>query len=254
MLPPIRARLAVLAALLPLATSTPAAAAVQFFVNDPAGFTAATAGSPLLGLEDWSSAGNAAFQSFNSPLLPGVANAPFPNGTNPATGLTVATNGNGANGAVFVAGGQLAFAPAGFEGVSGNEQPSNQVSVNLNSNAFHMAFADVGGEAPAAVSFTPTFYRTTGPNNSGTLTVTVYDGSNALAGTTTVPNVADALETAYLGIVGAPGEIRRINVWAGGNAAAGADNIRVYAPEPAAGAAGAVLAALGGLGWRRRLS
>ena len=42
-----------------------------------------------------------------------------------------------------------------------------------------------------------------------------------------MPNVVDTQETSFLGIVGAPGEIRRVNVWAGGTAAAGADNIRV---------------------------
>jgi hypothetical protein len=98
------------------------------------------------------------------------------------------------------------------------------------------------------------YYRTTSASNTGTVEVEVYDGGNALGGSTTVSNVPDALETSFLGIVAHPGDIRRVNLWTDGNSVAGADNIHVYwVPEPAAGgAAGAALATLAALGGRRR--
>jgi len=247
----IRSARAALAILAVAGGSAPATAAVQFFVNDPAGFTTATAGYPLMGVEDWSSAGAASQTLVEPPILPGQANGPFPQGTNAATGLAVISNANGANGAVLLPGDDLFFAPAGFLGVSGNVQPSNQLSVNFNDNAFHLLLSDVGANVPAAISFTPIFYRTNGAANSGTVAVTVYDGANALAGSTSVPNVVDALETSFLGVVGAPAEIRRINLWAGGTAVAGADSIRVYAPEPGAGGTFALLGTAA-LAWRRR--
>jgi MYXO-CTERM domain-containing protein len=249
--PPTSALPSIGAALALLAGAAPASAAVQFFVNDPGGFEAAIADRTLMGVEDWSAAGNAAARPFASPLSPGVANEPFPQGTSVAAGMTVVPNANGANGAALLPGEVLFFAPTGFAGASGNLQPSNQVSAFFNDEAFHMAFADVAGRVPLAISFSPTFYRTDGAANSGTITVTVYGAANALTGSTTVQNVVDSLETSFLGILGAPAEIRRVNLWAGGTAVAGADNIRVFAPEPAAGAA-AALAALGGLAWRRR--
>lgn len=249
--PPTPALPALGVALALLAASAPASAAVQFFVNDPGGFEATIADRILMGVEDWSSAGNAPPGVVDAPLLPGVSNGPFPQGTSPASGMAVLPNANGANGAVLLPGELLYFAPAGIPGVSGNFQPSNQLSANFNDEAFHMVFSDVAGKVPSAVSFTPLFYRTNGLANSGVITVTVYDEANALTGSTTVPNVVDSLETSFLGILGAPAEIRRVNLWAGGTAVAGADNIRVFAPEPMAGGV-AALAALAALGSRRR--
>jgi len=173
-MPPSSLRLALSLCLL-LGSGT-AAATVQVFVDDPAGFAAATAGHSLLGVEDWSSAGDAPMQAIAAPLQPCVPNGPFPHGTNPATGLTVVANQNGADGATVV--------------------PADVLSDRRRRQRGH-DHGDRVRRRPRA------------------------------RGSASVPNVVDTQETSFLGIVGAPGEIRRVNVWAGGTAAAGADNIRV---------------------------
>lgn len=232
----------------------PASAELQFFVNDPDGFATAVEDLTASGVEDWSS-GQGATAALPAPLQPGVANGPFPNGTNPAIGLTLQINTGGANASVPTPGGELVFAPAGTPGVSGTAQPSNQVSANLNATSVDMVFADVGGQVPVAVSFSPMWYRTNptgGASNFGVVEVEVWGPGNGFEDSTTVTNVPDVLESKFVGIRGEPGAIRRVNLWSLGVGVAGADNIRVYvAPEPAAGAAGiAAVAALAAL--RRR--
>lgn len=224
-----------------LATSD-ARAGVQFFVNDPAGFAAATASRGLLGGEDWSS-GDGLLQTVTDPLLPGVAKGPFPNGVNPATGMSVQSNTLGSVGTTTSPGGHLAFAPQGFVGESGNVQPSDQLSANQNDDGFDMLFGNGAVEQPVAVALSPMFYRTEGGlNDSGTISVRVFDETGTQLGTSSVPNVVDVLETSYLGIVATDLDvIGRINLWAAPDAVAGADNILVYgAPEPGAALAGAI--------------
>jgi hypothetical protein len=222
-----------------------ARAGVQFFVNDPAGFAAATASLGLLGSEDWSS-GSGDLQTVDDPLLPGVANGPFPNGVNPATGMSVQSNTLGAVGITPSPGGNLAFAPQGFAGESGNVQPSDQLSANQNDDGFDMIFGHGAVAAPVAVSLSPMFYRTQGTENAGTIAVRVFDETGTQLGTSSVPNVVDVLEDSFLGIVATDADvIGRINLWAAANAVAGADNIFVYAaPEPGALLAGAAALAV----------
>jgi MYXO-CTERM domain-containing protein len=64
----------------------------------------------------------------------------------------------------------------------------------------------------------------------------------------------DVLEDSFLGLVGEPGEIRRVNLWIAIDTVPGADNIVVYeVPEPgAATGAGVALLALGALAGRSR--
>jgi len=226
-----------------------ARAGVEFFVNDPAGFAAATASLGLLGSEDWSS-GSGDLQTVTDPLLPGVAKGPFPNGVNPATGMSVQSNTLGAVGTSPSPGGNLAFAPQGFVGESGNVQPSDQLSANQNDDGFDMIFGNGEVAEPTAVSLSPMFYRTSGLENAGTIAVRVFDETGTQLGTSSVPNVADVLETSFLGIVATDADrIGRVNLWTAPNAVAGADNIFVYqAPEPSAALASVIaLTALVGL-------
>jgi hypothetical protein len=72
----------------------------------------------------------------------------------------------------------------------------------------------------------------------------VFDTSNALLGSTTVADVVDMLENAYLGIELTDGsELGRVNVAGTTFGFYGADNIRVFTvPEPAsAGLLGALV-------------
>jgi hypothetical protein len=236
-------RIAQLALVIMLSLWLPASArsGVLFFVNDESGFAAAIADAALMGSEDWSSAGNTAAASVMDPLAPGVANGPFPNGTNPATGLTVQSNDESTTGSTPQPGAGLFYAPAGSEGFSGNLQPSNQVSSNLAGNSFDMLFASVGEARPTAVSFSPMYYLL-GFNDTGTLAIVVFNTNNELIGSTALGDVADVLENEFLGIQTTGGDILgRVNIYAGELDVPGADNIAVYAPEPSA-AANSVLA------------
>ncbi|RIL06140.1 MAG: hypothetical protein DCC71_07965, partial [Proteobacteria bacterium] len=240
---------AALAGLLWIAATAPAHAGVVFFVDDEPGFAAATASHVLLGSEDWSSAGAAPAAIVSDPVLPGVANGPFPNGVAAATGMTVQSNSLGGEAATPAPGGGLFYAPAGFTGVSGNAQPSNQLSSNVTGSSFDLLFAAAAGAAPSAIALSPMFYRITGDSSTGTIAVQVFASGGALLGETSVPDVADVSESSFLGVVvTAPDALGRINLWAGATAVAGADNVDVYAaPEPGAAAAAAVaLAALRG--------
>ena len=220
-----------------------------FFVNDPGGFAAAVASLTAMGSEDWSSAANAPATPVVEPLLPGVANPPFPHGTNPATGLIAQSNTLGGAASTPSPGAGLFYAPAGFQGVSGAAQPSEQLSANTIPSSFDLFFATAGGTVPHAVQMSPMYYQVVGPSPSATLTVQAYDSGSVLLGSTAVPNVADTSESAFLGVVATAGStLRRVNLWAGSTDVAGADNITVYgAPEPPSAGGVAALGALAGL-------
>lgn len=236
-------RLDVVALALLCSTATTVHAGVVFYATRQAFDAATSSGYVAMGVEDWSSAGNAGIASVGEPLRPGIASGVFPHGTNPATGLTVQSNSHVTSGNSVAPGAGLFYAPTGFTGLSGNQQPSNQLSANATGASFDMLFASVGDATPSALAFTPTYYRLA-TSNTGTITVKVFDESNGLLGTTTVPNVEDALEDAFLGIQTTDGDLLgRVNVWAGAIDTAGADDITVYAvPESSETASG--LAAL----------
>lgn len=205
-----------------------ALAGVEFHTNSTA-FGAAASSFSLMGTENWSSAGNAAEAAVADPLAPGVANGPFPNGSSVAAGVRVqsnilgntATNASPGNGALF-------YTPTGFTGASGNKQPSNQVTVNFANESMDVIFSAVAGSTPRAVSLTPLFFRL-GLNNSATVTIQVYNQTNAFLGSTMVSNVQDCLETAYLGITTTGSDsLGRINLWATSTDIVGVDNLSVY--------------------------
>lgn len=227
-----------------LALGLPASAAragVLFFVDDAPGFAAASASTLLMGTENWSSAGNAGAGAVAEPLRPGIANGVFPHGVAAATGITVQSNSHATSGTTVTAPVGMYYAPTGFAGLSGNLQPSNQISSNAVGASFDMLFATVDGAEPIALSISPMYYRSTS-GNSATLTIKVFNTTNALLGTTTVPNVADALENAFLGVVTTSGDtLGRVNLWSNASNLAGADNIAVYTvPEGNAAVNGAV--------------
>lgn len=201
-------------------------AGVAIYVDDQAGFGAASSGLVLAGMEDWSSSTLAANQlaHFADPLAPGVSNGPFPGGTNPATGMTVQSNTLGGNPTVPSPGGGLANASEGFLGT-----PDDQVSSDLVDTSFDMIFAIAGTDA---VSFTPLIFDQVGSGNAGTATIRVYDSSNALLGSVQdIPVAGFTNPTTFVGIVTTGGDaIGRINVFATStnDRFAGADNIAVY--------------------------
>jgi hypothetical protein len=243
------AQLSIVALVLLSSPGNAAHAGVVFFTTQQAFDAATSSGYVAMGVEDWSSAGNASIASVAEPLRPGVASGVFPHGTNAATGMTVQSNSHVTSGDGVAPGAGLFYAPTGFTGLSGNQQPSNQLSANAIGASFDMLFASVGDATASALAFTPTYYRLA-TSDTGTLTVKVFDESNGLLGTTTIPNVADALEDAFLGIQTTDGDvIGRINVWAGATDTAGADNIEVYTvPEISAAASGLVaVLVLGGV-------
>jgi hypothetical protein len=222
-----RMRVTLLALLL---SAGPLVAGVVFHETAEA-FDAAMGTFTLMGREDWSSAGNAAATVVNSPLAPGVANGPFPNGTTVASGIRVQSNSLGPNGATPAPGTNLYYAPAGFRGVSGNIQPSNQLSTNWDNDSFDIVFSAVNGKSPKAVSFSPMFYRI-GANTTATLTIKVYNQADGLLGTVTVPDVADCLEDAYIGILMTGADtLGRVNIWATATDVVGADNIEVFSGQ-----------------------
>lgn len=191
-------------------------------------FQEAAAGLRFMGSEDWSSAGNAAARNLTDPLSPGVAKTPFPAGTSAAAGIRAQSNSLKNNPTTLSPGSGLFFAPAGFEGLSGNVQPSNQLSAQRNDDSFDVVFSAVGGVLPRAVSLSPMYYKITGAN-AATVTVRVYNQTNALIGTTTVANVKDCLEDAFLGIVTTGSDtLLRVNLWATQTDIVGADNLSVY--------------------------
>ncbi len=209
-------------------------AGVEFQTTLPA-FTSAAAAFSLMGTENWSSAGNASAIAINDPLAPGVANGPFAAGTSVASGIRVQSNALGEGATNTMPGGGLFFSPTNFTGNSGNKQPSNQVSGNLQNESVDIIFSSVAGKAPRAVSLVPTFYRL-GNSNAGTVTIQVYNQTNALIGSNIVANVQDALENAFIGITTTGSDVLgRVSLWASTSDAVGADNISVYGSESGGG-------------------
>jgi hypothetical protein len=215
-------------------------AGVEFQTTLPA-FTAAATSFSLMGTENWSSAGNAPAAAISDPLAPGVANGPFATGTSVASGIQVQSNTLGESATNTMPGGGLFYAPMGFAGQSGNKQPSNQVSVNLQNESFDIIFSSVAGKAPRAVSLVPTFYRL-GNNTVGSVTIQVYNQANILIGSNIVANVQDSLESAFIGITTTGSDVLgRVNLWASTSDAVGADNISVYGSAGGGGGTGAKL-------------
>jgi hypothetical protein len=213
--------------------------ATLVFINDAAGFNAAIAGYGLLGTENFESStlGAGMITSFNDPLAPGVANSPFPSGTNPATGLTVQSNTlGGSPTTVSPRGfGGLATASAGYAGT-----PTDQISSNFPGDSFDMRF---GLTSTTAVSFTPLVFTTTSdPAAAGTANLRVYDKMNALiASMDNIPVAVYTNPTTVIGIVAMTGEdIGRINLFTTSygtstttsDFVAGADDVSVFAAIP----------------------
>jgi len=172
----------------------------------------------------------------NDPLAPGVANGPFPSGTNPATGLTVQSNtlgGSAATPSPRGAGG-LVTASAGYLST-----PNDQISNNQPGDSFDMIFALPMGAGVRAVSFIPLFFPDTG-FTTGTITIQVYGPLNVLLSSTTITGVDYVTASSFVGIVATGADtIARINLWDGSTISnyQGADNIEVYSdldpiPEP----------------------
>ncbi|HTJ00049.1 MAG TPA: hypothetical protein VL527_14300 [Dongiaceae bacterium] len=210
---------------------TAAAHAGVVFYTVPANFNAAAAPYTLLGTEDWSSATGTNIADVTDPLLPGVANGPFPTGSKPATGVQAQSNANGANADNLNPGDGMFYSPTGYSGFSGHIQPSQQLSVNQTGDSFDVIFGDTNNPSNVkAVSLSPMFYQL-GASSSGNITIRVYNQANVFLDTTTVSNVQDSLENAYLGIIATNNSdtIGRINLWASSQDASGADNIAVYA-------------------------
>lgn len=209
---------------------TAAAHAGVVFYPVPANFNAAATPYTLLGTEDWSSATNNNIADVADPLLPGVANGPFPTGSKLSPGVQAQSNAGGNSPDLPSAGHGLVYAPAGFVGYSGNVQPSKQLSSNVQGDSFDVIFGSTNNPSTVkAVSLSPMFYQL-GASSSGNITIRVYNQTNLFLGTTTVSNVQDCLENAYLGIVATNNSdtIGRINLWASSQDASGADNIAVY--------------------------
>jgi len=239
-------------------TAANAAAGVTFYATSGA-FASGIAGYQLITSENFESGNNGfGFNSFNDSLQPGVANGPFSGGS--AAGMTFQSNTLGNNPTTTSPHGisGLTFGPTGTAGVSGNLQPSKQVSANFPDDSFDIILGALAGLNPLAMEMNPTFYRVSGASNTGTLTVRVYNTSNILIGSTTVSNVVDVSESSYLGIQATGADVLgRINIWADANSVEGADNMKVYsvaaassAPEPAS--VSLVLVALAGLVIARR--
>lgn len=148
----------------------------------------------------------------------------------------------------------LYYAPTGSPGNSGNLEPSNQISSNNAGDSFDIIFANAGAKSPVGVDLSAMYYRILSLNNSSNLTINVYDKSNVFLASTTVNNVPDVLETGYIGFVVGNGQsLGRINISAGSQDVAGADNIRVFGVVPEPGTL--ALLALGmvsGIALRRR--
>ncbi|MCB1041629.1 MAG: hypothetical protein KDC35_01735 [Acidobacteria bacterium] len=200
---------------------------VSFFVNDIPGFDTARGSTVLAGTEDFESStlGPNMIATLPDPLAPGVANTPFPTGTNPATGMTVQTNSLGGAPASPMPGGFLATASVGLLGT-----PTDQVSTSTPLDAsFDMIFAL---PQTRAVRFIPLVFDDASSGNPGTATIRVYDSSNVLLGTLTDVAVAGFMNpTTVIGVVATGGDdIGRINIFATTaiDNYSGADDIFVY--------------------------
>jgi hypothetical protein len=234
---------AILLFLTTIALTSPAHAGILFFVNDSAGFSTASSGFVFLGTEDWEQSTLApnSLTSISDPLAPGVANGPFPTGSQLAAGVTAQANTLGSAGITTSPRGAnaISVASAGFAGT-----PTDQISSNIPNDSLDLLI-NPSGSYSGAVSLNPLYFdlaATTSTSNPGSVVITVYDKSNVLLGTQ-IMNSVDYSAGAFLGMVSTAGsDIGRINLWASTNptnSVAGADNINVFGaanvaavPEP----------------------
>lgn len=201
-------------ALLCFAQASPAA--VVFYVNDQAGFNAATASFNLAGTEDFEGSNLAPDMGtpLDDPLVPNTANGPFPSGTQASAGVSVRSNTLGGNPTSLSPHGAfgLSTASAGYAGT-----PSDQVSNNYEADSFDLTFAPSNGQYVRAVGMAPLYFgtgATTSTSHSGSLQIRVYAADQTtLLGTQTINNV-NYSGSSFLGVVSSGGDvIGRINIW-----------------------------------------
>ena len=194
----------------------PSSAAVVFYVNDQAGFNTATAAFTLAGTETFegSNLGPNAIVTFNDPLVPNVANGPFPSGTLTSAGVSVRSNTLGANPTSLSPRGAfgLTTASAGYFGT-----PSDQISNNTQADSFDLTFAPSNGQFVRAIGMAPLYFdssATTPTSHSGSLEIRVYGADQTtLLGTQTITGV-NYSGSSFLGVVSSGGDaIGRINIW-----------------------------------------
>jgi hypothetical protein len=211
------------------------ASAGIIFYNTQATFDAATglAGLTLLGMEDFESSTLApgAIQDFDDPLAPGVANGPFPTGTNPATRMTVQSNTSPDGFTVAPRGVTgLVTAAVGFEGA-----PDDQIGNNQEPDSLDLIFASLAAAPITAVDLVPMFVDSLVTAALGDIQVQVFDIANTLLGSVLVTDITYANKLGYLGIIATAGDaVSRINlVDVEFNSVtqhyAAVDDIRVYA-------------------------
>lgn len=210
----VRPLFAAFVALLCFAQSSPAA--VVFYVNDQAGFNAATASFNLAGTENFEGSNLAPGTGLplDDPLVPNTANGPFPSGTQASAGVSVRSNTLGGNPTSLSPHGAfgLSTASAGYAGT-----PSDQVSNNYQADSFDLTFAPSNGQYVRAVGMVPLYFdssATTATSHSGGLEIRVYAANQTtLLGTQTINNV-NYSGSSFIGVVSSGGDvIGRINIW-----------------------------------------
>ncbi len=248
---------------LALTCTSSARAGIIFFINDQAGFNAATVALTFEGTEDFESSilPPNSFTQFNDPLLPGLLNSGVPvflTGTNPATGLTVQANTLGGFPVVPSPGGSNALTTASFP-FGGT--PTDQVSTSQEAHSLDLLFSLASDIE--AVGLVPLYFDSSfNPADLGTIEIEVFDSLNTSLGTDSIEFVDFTLPNSFLGIVANGGDdIGRINLHDGSVVQhfVGADDISVFSaatvviPEPSS----LVLWCLGVMGlsfyhWRRQ--
>ena len=179
----------------------------------------------------------------NDPLVPGVANGPYPTRSNLPTGVTAQSNTNGNSATPGVAD-VVVLNPNGLDGLVATSAgffgtPSDQLSHNFPQHSLDLLFSVPVVEPLVAVELAPLFFDsiTFNQNATGAIFVEVYDPSNIFLGDTIVFNVDYGANTAleFIGIEATgTDDIGRINLSDGNGTfhQAGADNIGVYTAQP----------------------
>jgi len=215
-----------------LVLNQPASADIIFFVNDNAGFNAATNPMIFLGSEDFESStlSTGEVAGVNDPLTGGVANGPFASGINSNLGLSIQSN--------VLAGNATTTAPFGISGLATYADgfgfsPSDQLTTQFMTHSLDLIF-DLN---TSAVEFSPLFvHGSSNPNLVGPITVDVYDQNNVFLDSLVVPDVSFFLVDKTVGIVANGGdEIGRVNLYDENNTQhwQGVDDIGAYSvPEP----------------------
>lgn len=214
------------------APATATLADITFFLNDQTGFRTATNSLHFRGIEDFESStlttGEVA--GVDDPLAPGIANGPFPMGTNPAIGLTIQSN--------TLAGNATTTSPFGFNGLATyadgfGSSPTDQLTTQFMSHSLDLLF-EMGTQA---AEFLPLFVDGTGnPLLTGPIEIEVYDSMNTFLDSIMVPDVSFFLTDKTVGMVATNGmDIGRVNLFDGNSAQhwQGVDDISVFGvPEP----------------------